>query len=125
VVANVQLSIIGVDVLANFSILVDCCNNTLLNGVISLSTPAQKASTRFPTLKTIGNSTSVDDLFAEFTDLTRPSAVPREVRLNTLHHIKTTQSPPVSCRNRRLAPDRLAIHKAEIDALLKEGSVRR
>ena len=125
VVANVQLPIIGADFLANFSLLVDCRNNRLLDGVTSLSTAAQTASTRFPSVKTIGSSTSADDLFAEFPELTRPSGVPREVRHNTVHHIKTTTGPPVSCRPRRLAPDRLAIAKGEFDAMLKEGTVRR
>jgi hypothetical protein len=64
-VANVQLPIIGADFLANFSLLVDCRNNRLLEGDTSLSAPNQTASTRFPSVKTIGSSTSADDLFAE------------------------------------------------------------
>ena len=72
VVAEVQLSI-GTDFLANFSLLVDCRNNRLLDGVTSLWTSAQTASTRFPNIKTIGIGTPADKLLAEFPDLTRPS----------------------------------------------------
>jgi hypothetical protein len=97
VVADVQLSIIGVDLLANFNLLVDCRNNRIIDGFTSLSTPAQTASTRFPSIKTIRSSTPADGLFADFPDLTRPSGVPREVRHNTIHHIKTTKGPLVSC----------------------------
>ena len=118
--ADVLLPIIGAD-LANFSLFVDCRNNRLLEGVTSLSTSAQTASTRFPNIKTIGIGTPANKL-AEFPDLTSPSGVPREVRHNTVHHIKTTHGPPVSCRPRRLAPDRLAIAKAEFDVMLREGA---
>ena len=48
VVADVQIPIIGVDRLANFSLLVDCRNNRILNGITSLSAPAQTASTLCP-----------------------------------------------------------------------------
>jgi hypothetical protein len=44
------------------------------------------------------------------------------VRHKTLHHIRTTPGPPVTCRPRRLAPDRLAIAKAEFDAMLQDGT---
>jgi len=104
VVVDVQLPIIGLDLLANFNLLVDCRNNRILDGVTSLSTPAQTASTRFPRVKTIGNSTPADGLFAKFPDLARPSGVPQKVRHNTIHHIKMTPGPPVSCQPRRLAP---------------------
>jgi cleavage and polyadenylation specificity factor subunit 1 len=47
-----------------------------------------------------------------------------EARHNTVHHIRTTPSPPVTCRPRRLAPDRLKIAKAEFDAMVRDGTVR-
>jgi cleavage and polyadenylation specificity factor subunit 1 len=125
VVADVHLPIIGVDLLANFSLLVDCRNNRILDGITTLSAPAQTASTPCPSVKTIGSTTPVDELFNEFPDLTRPSGTPRDVRHNTVHHIKTTPGPPVSCRPRRLAPDRLAIAKGEFDTMLKDGTARR
>jgi hypothetical protein len=71
-VGDVQLPIIEVDLLANFYLLVDCRNNRILDGVTPLSKPAQTASTRSPSVKTIGISTPVDILLAEFPDLTRP-----------------------------------------------------
>jgi hypothetical protein len=67
----------------------------------------------------------IDSIIAEFPDLTRPAGVQREVRHNTVHHIRTTPGPPVTLRPRRLAPDRLAIAKAEFDAMLQDGTARR
>ena len=123
--ADVQIPIIGVDLLHNFGLLVDCRINRILDGITSLSAPAQMASPKFPSVKTIWGTAPVDDLFAEFPDLARPSGVRREVRHNTVHHINTIPGPLVSCRPRRLAPDRLAIAKAEFDAMLKDGMARR
>jgi hypothetical protein len=76
-------------------------------------------------VKTISDGTPVDSLLAEFLDLTPPAEVQREVRHNTLHHIRTIRGLPVTCRPRRLAPDQLAIAKAEFDAMLRDGTARR
>jgi hypothetical protein len=64
--ADVQIPIIGVDFLANFNLLFDCRNNRIKDGITSLSAPAQKASTRFPSVKTIRSTTPVDMHFTEF-----------------------------------------------------------
>ena len=104
-VADVQIPIIGVDLLANFSLLVDCRNNRFLDGITSLSTPTQTASPRFPSVKNIGSSAPAD-IFAEFPELTRHSGVKREVRHNTVHHINTTPG-------RRYPVDPVASHRTD------------
>jgi hypothetical protein len=43
VVADVTQPLIGADFLSHFGLLVDCRNNRLLDGVTSLSAPAQAA----------------------------------------------------------------------------------
>jgi hypothetical protein len=125
VVADVTQPIIGVDFLSHFGLLVDCRNNRLLNGVTVLSVPAQAVSTLAPSVKTILSGTAIDSLLAEFPDLTHPAGVQREVRHNTVHHIRTTPGQPVTYRPRRLAPDRLTIAKAEFEATLRDGTGRR
>jgi hypothetical protein len=75
-------------------------------------------------VKTIPGGTPVESLFAEFPDLIRPVGVQREVRHNTLYHIRTTPGPLVTFRPRRLAPDRLAVAKAEFDAMKLDGKAR-
>jgi cleavage and polyadenylation specificity factor subunit 1 len=124
VVAEVTQPLIGADFLSHFGFLVDCKNNRLLDAVTSLSAPAQAASSQTPSGKMISGGTSVDTLLSEFLDLIRPTGVQREVHHNTAHHIRTTPGPTVTCRPRRLVPDRLAIAKAEFDAMLKDGTAR-
>jgi hypothetical protein len=85
--------------------------------------PAQTASSLNPSVKLISGGTSVDSLFSEFPDLTRPTGVQGEERHNTAHHIWTTPGEPVTC-GPQLAPDRLAIAQAEFDAMLRDGTAR-
>jgi hypothetical protein len=125
VVADVTPPPIGVDFLSHFGLLVDCRNNRLLDGVTSLSAPAQAASALTPSVKTISDGTSVDSLLAEFLDLTRPAGIQSEVRHNTVHHIRTIPGQPVTCQLRQHAPDPLDIAKADFDAMLRDGTARR
>jgi hypothetical protein len=87
VMADVTRPIIGVDFLSHFGLLVDCRNNRLLDGITSLSVPAQAASALIPSVKTIIGDTPINSLLAKFPDLTRPAGVQREVRHSTVHHI--------------------------------------
>ncbi len=125
IVANVELPIIGVDFLSHFNLLVDCKNNRLLDGITSLSSPGHRAKSTVSSVKTIASDAVMDKLLSEFPALVKPSGIHREVRHNTMHYIRTTPGPPVACRPRRLAPDRLAAAKAEFDAMLRDGTARR
>jgi cleavage and polyadenylation specificity factor subunit 1 len=125
VVADVQLPIIGVDLLSHYGLLVDCRNKCLLDGVTSLSTPGLITPVSIPSVKVIAGGTPPDSLLEEFLELTKPAGRHREVRHNTIHHIRTTSGPPVACRPRRLDPDHLAVAKAEFNAMLQDGTARR
>jgi hypothetical protein len=85
VVADVQAPIAGVDLLSHFGLLLD--------GVTSLSVPAQPARTSVPRIKIISGGTPVDNLLAEFPELTRPTGIQREVWHNTVHNVRTTPDP--------------------------------
>jgi cleavage and polyadenylation specificity factor subunit 1 len=124
-VADVTHPIIAVDFLSHLGPLVDCRNNGLLDGVTLLFVPSQAASSLVTSIKTITGGTLIDSKLAQITDLTCPAGVQREARRNALHHIRTITGPPVTCRPRRLAPDWLAIAKAEADAMLQDGRARR
>jgi len=125
VVADVQVPITGVDLLSHYGLLVDCRNNRLLDWLTSLSTPGFNAPPSVPSVKVIAGGTPLDSLLEEFPELTKPTGIHHKVRHNTMHHIRTTPGPPVACRPRRLAPDRLAVAKAEFDAMLRDGTARR
>jgi hypothetical protein len=80
---------------------------------------------RTTSIKLISTGTAVDSILSEFSDLTRPTGVQLEVRHNTVHQIRTAPGPPVTCRPPRLAPDRLAVAKAEFEAMVRDGTARR
>jgi cleavage and polyadenylation specificity factor subunit 1 len=125
VVADVQLPIIGVDLLSHYRLRVDCRNNRLLDGVTSLSMLGLIAPPSVPSVKVIAGGTPQDSLLEEFPELTKPTERHREVPHNTTHHIRTTPGPPVACRPRCLDPDRLAVAKSEFNAMLQNGTARR
>jgi len=114
-----------VDLLSYYGHLIDCRNNSLLDSVTSLSTPGRTAPQSVPSVKVIAGGTPTDRFLEEFLELTKPTGIHREVRHNTTHHTRTTPGPPVACRPRRLALERLAVAKAEFDAIMRDGTARR
>ena len=125
VIVDVDLPIIGVDLLSHYGLLVNCRNNRLLDGLTSLSTPGLIAPPSVASVKVITGGMPPDSLLEEFPGLTKPARSHWEIRHNTTHHIRTTPGPPVACHPCRLAPDRLAVTKAEFDAMLRDGTARR
>jgi hypothetical protein len=123
VVADVQLPIIGFDLLSYYGLLVDC-RNRLLVAVTSISTPGNTAPSSVPSVKTMGTDATTESPLVEFAEVTRPTGVHSEVRHNTTHHIRTTPGPPIACP-RHHAPDRLPVAKAEFDAMLRKNSKTR
>ena len=124
VVADLQVPIIGVDFLSFYNLLVHCRKNRLLGGTTLLSMPVFTVSDQVTSVKTIYVNTPMDEVLQEFPNLTSPTGQPRYIRHSTVHYIRRTSGPPVSCRPRRLAPDRLKIAKAEFDFMLREGTAR-
>ncbi|XP_076660969.1 uncharacterized protein LOC143364579 [Halictus rubicundus] len=76
-------------------------------------------------VKAISGESTYHRILAGFPDLTRPSGGHRTAKHATKHHIRTTPGPPVSCKPRRLAPDKLRIAKAEFVAMVRDGTARR
>jgi len=124
VIADVQLPIIGVDLLSHYGLLVDCRNNHLLDGVTSLSTPGFITPPSIPSVEVIVGGMPPDCLLEEFPELTKPTGSHCEVQHSTTHHIRTTPGPPVAYHPRRLDPDRLAMAKTKFNAVLQDGIAR-
>ena len=124
-VANIHTPINGVDLLSFYGLIVHCRHNHLLNGFTSLSTPGSTAPPSVPSVKVIAGGTPPDSLLQELPELTKPTGIHNDVQHNATHHIRKTPGPPVACRPRRLTPDRLAVAKAEFDAMLRDGTARR
>ncbi|XP_077547961.1 uncharacterized protein LOC144160591 [Haemaphysalis longicornis] len=127
VITDVAELIIGSDFLAHNNLLPDCRNIQLIDATTGNSTPGQPMTAQQPSIKvlSIDNPSPYHAILAEFPGLTRPSGLPRKVQHTTVHYIRTTSGPPVFCRARRVAPDRMRIGKAEFEAMLREGTARR
>lgn len=125
VVADVTTAIVGSDFLAYYHLLPDCRVKRLIDGVTSLTAPASSANSEQPSVKAVSSSSSpFAQLLLEFPDITRPPGFPRAVKHNTVHYIKTTDGPPISCRPRRLAPQKLIIAKKEFEDMVHAGTAR-
>lgn len=124
-VADVTEPIIGADFLAHYKLLPDVANTRLVDGVTGLTASGFRRDAAVHTARLVQDiNTEYADLLKTFPALTRPPGAPKEIVHDTVHYISTTDGPPVSCRPRRLAPDRLAIAKAEFDAMIREGVMR-
>lgn len=96
-----------------------------MDGSTNLCVPVTFSGTSQPSVKAVnvGRST-YSDVLAEFPEITRPPGLPRVVKHNTVHHIKTTDGPPVSCRPRRLAPQKLVAARKEFEDMVHCGTAR-
>lgn len=125
VVADVDKPIIGADFMSFYNLLVDCRNKRLLDGVTDLSTPGVPTAAKCHSIKAISGTTEYHRLLSRYTTLTKPAGILKEVKHSTIHFIRTTPGPPVFCRPRRLAPDRLKIAKQQFEEMICDGTARR
>jgi RNase H-like domain found in reverse transcriptase/Reverse transcriptase (RNA-dependent DNA polymerase)/Integrase zinc binding domain/Integrase core domain len=125
VIADVSKPIIGVDFLSSYGLLVDARNRRLVDSATSISIAGKLSTAKQDHVKAINGTSRFHDILAEFPEVTRPAGISRSPKHQTLHYIHTTPGHPVSCKPRRLAPDRLKIAKAEFDVMLKTGVARR
>lgn len=128
VVADVTKPIIGVDFLSFYNLMVDCRNQHLIDNTTTISTKASPARPLdlddIHSVKIMSGSTRYHQILNEFPEITRPAGAQRVMHHNTVHHIRTTPGPPVSCSPRRLAPEKLKIAKDEFQAMLQNGTAR-
>lgn len=127
VVADVTKAIIGVDFLSHYRLIVDVSNQRLIDSLTNISTLAAVAQSDSLVLSVKvppGSNDSYHAILAQYPEITRPAGTPGIVKHHTKHHIRTTPGPPISCRPRRLAPDKHKIAKQEFDAMLANGTAR-
>lgn len=124
VVANVDKPIIGADFISHYGLLVDCRNRRLLDSLTTLSSPASATTCQQPSIKVISGHSEYHLLLAQYPTLTKPSGVFRQPKHSTVHYIRTTPGPPVFCRPRRLAADRLRIAKEQFEDMVADGTAR-
>eukprot|EP00795_Rhopilema_esculentum_P017874 gene17874-biopygen608 len=124
IIADIPTPILGADFLAHYGLKVDVRNRTLIDTTTSLSIRGISSSASSPSpVFCFPATTPYSSLLKRFPDITRPSYNEATIKHSVTHHIRTT-GPPVFCRPRRLAPDRLKIAKAEFDHMLQLGIIR-
>lgn len=125
VVADVTKAIIGVDFLSFYNLAVDCRHKRLVDNTTTLQVSATSAGCNIvSSVRTVWGESKYLQVLRAYPDITRPPGAPRTINHNTVHHIRTTPGPPISCTPRRLAPDKLKIAKKEFEGMLKSGIAR-
>ena len=125
ILADIPTPILGADFLAHFNLKVDVRQRKLIDTTTSLTIQGIQSTLTSPQpMFSIPDSNSkYHALIRQFPELTRPNYQETAVKHSITHHIRT-QGPPVFCRSRRLAPDRLTVAKAEFDHMLQLGIIR-
>lgn len=126
VVADVTKPIIGVDFLNYYNLVVDIRNKRLIDNLTSLSASVflLDCNSTISSVKVMTGESRFHKLLLEFPEITRPAGTHHTTPHNTVHHIRTTPGPPVSCTPRRLAPDKLKIAQQEFQSMLSNGTAR-
>lgn len=126
IVADVTKAIIGIDFLSFYNLIVDCRNQRLIDNTTSMTTSATPTNLtdNISSVKILTGDTRYHEILKEFPEITRPAGLQRVAKHNTVHYIRTTPGPPVSCAPRRLAPDKLKIAKTEFSSMLQNGTAR-
>lgn len=125
IVADTQHPILGADFLSHYGLLVDMRRRQLQDTSTSLTTLGKPTTITLDTnVSTIRDGTRYHSLLKEFASITKPNGQPTFPLHSTQHYIHTSPGPPVSCRPRRLAPDKLQIAKNEFQTMLQLGIAR-
>ncbi|KYB24926.1 hypothetical protein TcasGA2_TC031613 [Tribolium castaneum] len=126
IIADVSYAIIGADFIHHYKLLVDLRNRRLIDSLTQVCAECEIRVVDVPTVKTLcmAGASEYHRLLLEFPAITKPPNIHQERRHNTVHFIRTTDGPPVSCRPRRLVPDRYKAAKKEFDAMVRDGIVR-
>ena len=125
VVAKVSTPLLGADFLCTNGLLMDVRNQRLINSETVNSLPcALSGSSSSKLSSALSASDDFSCLLAEFPVLTRPTFSSTTAKHGVEHYI-TAAGPPVHARARRLEPGKLAVAKAEFEALENLGIDRR
>lgn len=122
VVADVDVPIIGSDFLAHYHLIPDCRTKHIIDVSTGIQAPGLPQYLSQSSIKTIQDSSSYSSLLSEFPEVTHPPGLPRDIKHETIHHIRTTPGPPVTSKARRLCPEKLKIARKEFDDMLKAGT---
>lgn len=126
-IANVSKPIIGIDFISHYGLLLDAKNRKIIDSTTNLVSPAHPALSAVCNIKCFSGCSKYTQLLSQFSEITKPpgNLTLRNTKHATEHYIRTTQGPPVYCRPRRLAPERLKIAMREFENMVRLGIARR
>ena len=124
IVADVQHKILGSDFLSAFYLAPNHRDGTLIDLETFDSLPASFSDEKYSPVYHIEANNRFYRLLDTFPTITTPAFKVEQPQHGVKHHIPT-DGPPVQARARKLAPDRLAIAKAEIEKLCDLGICKR
>lgn len=124
VTAKVSNPLLGADFLCAHGLLVDVKNRRLVSAETFSSFPCELSGSGSSRLSSTLTASEFSSMLAEFPALTMPTFSAATAKHGVEHYIPTT-GPPVHARARRLDPGKLAIAKAEFEAMECLGIVRR
>ena len=126
IIADVSTPIIGSDFLKNTGLLVDIQRQRLIDPSTSLFSTGNISSNSEPTLSLINKSvisSEIQNILKKIPEITNRAINAGVVKHNVTHMLETIGT-PVSCKTRRLAPDKLKIAKSEFEAMMTLGICR-
>ena len=126
VVADVGKSIIGVDFLYHYGLLVDVTKKRLLDNITTLSVTGKVSACKDDWLgiRAVRKSSCWHDILLQYPEITRPAGAFAKIKHSTRHEIHATPGPPATERPRRLARDRLMEAKKEFQDMLHMNLIR-
>lgn len=133
ILTDVSKPIIGADFLKKTGIIVDIKNKRLLDPLTSVSSKGKISNCTsicsYLGLSVITKDSTLDPIIVSLLKKYQEITIDRDyssynVNDSTVSHFITTTGPPISCRFRRLNPEKLAVAKKEFEFLLQKGICR-
>ena len=126
IIADVRRPILGADFLRRHKLLVDLCDQKLIDAhsFQSYACAATNNDLCVSPVATVDSNHYKQCLLQQYPELRRPTFHAARPSHDVSHYI-TTDGPPVHCKTRRLPPDKLAIAKVEFLEMEKMGIVRK
>ncbi|XP_047122137.1 uncharacterized protein LOC124805614 [Schistocerca piceifrons] len=125
IVAEVSKGISGADFLHHFGLFKDLKNQKLIDNITKLKISGEvTAVDANDSVCSLYTKCQYSKMLEKFSELTKPSIIPKVLRHKVQHYITTSSGPPVYSKARRLDPHKLQIAKKEFQFLLNIGILR-
>ncbi|KAF2893958.1 hypothetical protein ILUMI_12216 [Ignelater luminosus] len=124
VVASVTYAIIDADFLRHYGLSNVLQNRRLIDNKTFLMTECRCKYSRVTNIHAgFSGDSRYADILRRYPDVIRPTLLPKESNYWVVHHIPL-RDPPVHCKPRQLAPDKLKAARQEFQKMLNSGIIR-